>query len=145
MYIDAQCLLSSAQAVTAAANSTNVYDLGVTRNIGAGEDLYIFTKVDVAMTDTGSDSTIAVTLVTDDNASLSSTATIQTLYTFPATSAVGTMYVTKLPTKTNVPYERYIAVAYTPANGNLTTGSFTTGIVSGKQFNQLFASGYTIN
>ena len=68
MILDTQLEFSDAQAVTATAVSTNVVDLSSVRDIGVGEELYIRIGVVVAMTDAGSDSTIAVTLETDDAA-----------------------------------------------------------------------------
>lgn len=123
MIIDAHNLFSEAQAVTAAAASTNYIDLGIARDIGVGEDLYVVVVCTVAMTDSGSDSTLAVALETDDNSSFSSATASQSIGTFAATSAAGTRLVAKLqPDKVD---ERYIRLYYTPANGNLSTGSFT--------------------
>lgn len=124
MIMDAQNLFSDAQAVTATAASTNVMDLGIAgRNLGVGEDMYLVVIVDTTFTDSGSDSTIAVTLETDDNASMSSPTTLLSLGTFAALTAAGSRLVTKLPI--NSAYERYLGVRYTAANGNLTTGAFT--------------------
>jgi hypothetical protein len=81
------------------------------------------------MTDSGSDSTITVSLETDDNTSFSSIATVATLVVIPALTAAGTKYFVKMPIATTVPYERYLQIKYTTTNGNLTTGSFTTRLV----------------
>ena len=54
---------------------------------------------------------------------------VATLVTIPAVSAAGTKYFVCLPRQTTVNYERYIRVYFTPANGNLTTGSFTVALV----------------
>jgi len=91
--------------------------------------MYISISVDVTMTDASSDSTLAVTLETDDNTSFSSASTVATLLTIPAVTVAGTKYFVRLPIGTTVPYERYIQLRYTPANGNLTTGSFTAALV----------------
>jgi hypothetical protein len=134
MFMDQDLLFSDAQAVTATAASSNYADLGplfsgnLNRDIGVSE-MYISISVDVAMTDSGSDSTIAVSLETDDNTSFSSAATVATLVTIPAVTAAGTKYFVRLPIATTVPYERYIQLRYTAANGNLTTGSFTAALV----------------
>lgn len=135
MFMDADNLFSDAQAVTATAASTNYIDLGplytgnTGRNIGASSELYVSITVDVAMTDAGSDSTITVSLETDDNTSFSSIATVATLVVIPALTAAGTKFFVKMPNATTVPYERYIQIKYTTTNGNLTTGSFTTALV----------------
>lgn len=135
MYVDAQLTFSDAQAITATANSTNVIDTGplfsgiTGRNLGVGRQLYIAVTVDVAFTDSGSDSTIAISLVTDDNAALSSASTIASLGTLAALTPAGTSVFFPMPLPNTVPYERYIALTYTAANGSLTTGSITASIV----------------
>lgn len=127
MYVDSQLLFSDAQAVTAAAASTNSIDLGAVRDIGTGEDLYIVCVCDVAMTDASSDSTLAVTLEGDSSSTFTPDAS-DALFTFAATSAAGTVKYAKLsPALASLQY-RYIQLRYTPANGNLTTGSFTAFI-----------------
>lgn len=147
MIIDNQLLFSDAQAVTAAAGSTNVIDTSplftgnTGRNVGMGRPIYIFITVDVAFTDASSDSTLAVTLETDDNTSMSSATTIATLTTFAALTAAGTKFFAVLPMATN--YERYIGLRYTPANGNLTTGSLTAGLTLNVDQWTATAGGYT--
>jgi len=124
MILDAQNMFSDAQAVTATAVSTNAIDLkAASIDLGMGEDLYLVVNVDVAMTDSGSDSTIAVALVTDDNAALSTATAVQTIGTFAALSAIGSRLVAKI--QPGLTLERYLGVSYTAANGSLTTGSFS--------------------
>lgn len=133
MFMDADLLFSDAQAVTAAAASDNYIDLGplysgnTTRDIGVSDELYVVVSCDVAMTDGSSNSTLAVTWGTDDNTSFSSETTLFTIGTFPAVSAAGAKLIAKLPP--GLSYERYNRLTYTPANGDLTTGSFTAAIV----------------
>jgi uncharacterized protein YdbL (DUF1318 family) len=106
MYQDAHNQFSSAQAVTATAASTNLIDLGAIRNMGVGENLYLVVVCTTAMTDAGSDSTLAVTVETDDNSSFSSATTTQTIGTFAAVSAAGTKLVARIqPDQMN---ERYV-------------------------------------
>ena len=127
MILDKLGLFSDAQAITATALSTDKVDLLKTaQNIGVGENMYVHLNVDVAFTDTGSDSTVTVTLVTDDNASLSSPTVVQTLGVFSALSAAGTKIIARIQPGT---FERYIGLNYTVAGGNLTTGSITAALV----------------
>lgn len=148
MYVDAQLTFSDAQAVTATAGSTNVIDTGplfsgnTGRNLGVGYRAYVIVNVDVAMTDSGSDSTITVTLETDDNAAFSSAATVSTLGVIPALTAAGTVYAFGLPIAGAVPYERYIRLMYTTTNGNLTTGSFTASITTDASIYAQYAPGF---
>jgi hypothetical protein len=135
MFMDADLVFSDAQAVTATAASTSYYDTGplysgnTGRNLGVSNEIYISTTVDVAMTDSGSDSTITVTLETDDNTSFSSAATVATLFTIPAVTPAGSKFFARVPIAGTVPFERYLQIKYTATGGNLTTGSFTTAIV----------------
>lgn len=143
MILDAQTLFSDAQAITAAAASTNYIDLGVARDIGVGEDIYVVIQVDVAFTDGSSDSTLAVTIESDDNTSFSSATTVQTVGTFAALSAIGSKLVAKVQSFTTP--ERYLRLYYTPANGNLTTGSVTAFFCNGVDNIRTYADAITIS
>lgn len=134
MFLDNDLKFSDAQAVTAAAASTNVIDLGplftgnTGRNMGTGEPLYVAISVDTAFTDSGSNSTLTVALETDDADSFGSAATVATLVTIPALAAAGAKYFVRLPIATTVPYKRYIRLYYTPNNGDLSTGAVSAHI-----------------
>lgn len=144
MIMDAQNLFSDAQAVTAAAASTNIIDLSAAGSyVGVGKPLYIVINCDVAMTDGSSDSTLAVTLQQDTTAAFGSATDIQTICTFPATSAIGTRY--QVAIDPGIISEQFIRLYYTPANGNLTTGSFTAGIVETVDEVNHHADGFTIS
>ena len=119
--------------------STNYLDLEIGRNIGAGTPLYIESLVRTAMTDASSDSTMTLTLETDDNTSFSSPTELQTIGTFSATSAVGTKLSVGLVISDSV--QRYIRVKYTVANGDLTTGKFSTYITTLSDVNTVYADG----
>lgn len=103
--------------------STNVVDLGAARDLGVGEPIMLVVDVTTAMTDSGNDSTMTVTVETDSVEAFSSPATTQTVGTFAASSAIGTSLKIKLsPGTIN---EQYARIKYTVANGNLTTGNFS--------------------
>jgi len=142
MYIDAALLFSDAQAITAAAASTNYADLQSARDLGLGENLYVAVTVDVAFTDGGSDSTLAVSLESDDNTGFA-TPTSAALFTIPALSAVGAKFYARIsPDQAN---QRYIQLRFTPANGNLTTGSVTAAIVVDIDKSIIYPKGYLIS
>lgn len=143
MILDAQLKFSDAQAVTAAAASTNLVDLSAVREIGNGRPLHIRLNVDTALTDSGSDSTVSVALQTDDNESFSSATSAATMFTVAAAAAAGTEYFYKIPD--SLPFERYIRLYYTPNNGNLTTGAFTAHILLDVQAQYIYADGFTIS
>ncbi len=143
MITDLQLTFSDAQALTAAAASTNLVDFGAIRNMGVGENLYVVLTVDVALTDTGSNSTVTVDFQTDDNASFTSNATGQTLFTIAAVAAIGAKYIARLqPGGAN---ERYGRLYYTMNNGDLTTGTVTAEIVHDVDAYTSYAKGYTIS
>lgn len=146
MILDAQNLLSDAQAVTATAESTNVIDLGTNRNVGTGEPIYVVCQVDTAFTDASSNSTVAVTVSGSDTLSgsaLSSGSTLQTLGTFAALTAAGSRLVGRL--QPDVMTKRYIALTYTVANGDLTTGAFTAFLTKDIQAYTSYADAITIS
>jgi len=143
MFLDAHNQYSDAQALTAAAASTNIIDHGVARSMGTGKPLYIVLVVDVALTDAGSDSTVAVTLETDDNESFTSATSVQALFTVAATAAIGTRYYATLAP--GILDEQYSRLYFTPANGNLTTGSVTAAIVTNIEDFTHYPKGYTIS
>lgn len=146
MLIDRQNQFSDSQAITASAASTDYIDLGAVRNIGVGENIYLFIQVTVAFTDTGSDSTVTPVLQTDDNTSFSSAATIRTFDTLAALTPAGTKRMYRLEPFTDAGiYERYIRLSYTVANGNLTTGSISAYLTEDVQAWRAYASGYTIS
>ena len=142
MITDALLVFSDAQAITAAAASTSSLDLGVARDIGAGQQLFVAISVDVAFTDASSDSTLTVDLQYDSTTTFTPDAT-QTLCSIPALSAIG--YKRLIPIAPQETSYRYAQLYYTPNNGNLTTGSVSASIVLGADLNRYYASGYTIN
>ena len=143
MILDAHNMFSSAQAVTATAASDNLIDLGAIRNVGVGQPLYLLIVCTVAMTDSGSDSTVAVTVESDDNASFSSATTAQTIGTFSAVSPAGTKLVAVI--QPNAVNERYIRLKYTVAGGNLTTGSFSAYLAESLDLFTAYADAITIS
>ena len=144
MYLDAQLLFSDAQAITADAASTNIVDLSQVRDIGTGQSLYLVTIVDVAMTDSGSDSALAVIIEGDSTTTLTPDASF-TAFTIPATTAAGEKFIHRLDPGAAVLQYQYIGIQYTPSNGNLSTGSFTTFITINIDDWKAYADNITIS
>lgn len=144
MLIDAENRYSNAQAITSAVASANIIDHGIARDIGTGENLYLVAVVTTAFTDTGSNSTLTVTLETDnDEAFGSPTLAAQTLGTFGALSAIGATLIARLqPGAVN---ERYSRLYYTPNNGDLSAGAITAFLTHDIQKFVAYANGYTIS
>lgn len=143
MILDAQLQFSAAQAITAAAISTNIVDLGAARDIGTGESLYVMVNVNVALTDSGSDSTLSVALYGDSTTTITPDGT-QQLFIIPALAAAGSVYFARISPDFAANY-RYIGLYYTPNNGNLTTGSVSAYIVKDIQKYVSYADGITIS
>lgn len=145
MYMDALLLFSSAQAVTAAAGSTNTIDLkNASRDVGTGESLYIVLVVTTAMTDSGSDSTVTVALEGDSTTTFTPDGT-RDIMTIPAVSAVGyTAYARLAPGAAPLAY-RYARLLYTPNGSDLTAGAFTAFVTKDIAKYTAFAKGYTIS
>src|SRR3990172_8777134 len=108
MLIDSQALFSDAQAVTAAANATNYYDLTVARDIAMGRPLKVWVNVDVAMTDASSNSTLSVTAYYDTTTTFTPDAS-QLLFIIPAVQAAGTIFEAYLSAHLSTLY-RYLTI-----------------------------------
>lgn len=160
MYVDSQIEFSDAQAVTATAISSNVYDLfsmglgggatDVTPNtrldIGQGTDcLYLVVNTAAAATDTGNDATLTITLESADDAGLSTNAQVHYstgAIAFASFATAGTNLVAiRLPLAL---FRRYLGVRYTVANGPLTAGAFDAFVTPTLQQNRIYKSGFTV-
>jgi hypothetical protein len=144
MYQDALMTFSQAQAITAAAESTNYVDLGVARNIGVGENLYVVTVVTTAFTDSGSNSTLAVDLYGDATANSFTPDGSQRLFVIPALAAAGDTFVARISPGFAGNY-RYAEMYYTPAGGDLSTGAVTSFVTTDVAQYASYAKGYTIS
>lgn len=144
MITDKNLEFSRAQAITAAAGSTNTIDLDDVRDIGTGENLYLYCVVTTAFTDASSDSTLTVALEGDSTDTITPDAT-QDLFVIPALSAVGAEFIYRLNPGMTPLQLRYIRLKYTPNNGNLTTGSLTAIIVKDVQKWRAYNDNITIS
>ena len=156
MILDNQLVLAWKQAVTAAAasaatnntdgtyNAVGIIDMVKARNIGVGTTkLYLVVDCTTAMTDGGSDSTLTPSLRTSATAAANAlTGTINTLLTgsaFAALSPAGTRQIYVLPPAA---YLEFIDVYFTPANGNLTAGSFSAYLTTDVDQQTYYAEGF---
>ena len=144
MITDALLRLSADQAVTASAVSTNTIDLSQIRDIGEGKPLYmVFTITETFATLTS----LAFNVVTDDNASLSSPAVINTVSVTLASGglAAGQQHVLQIPPAIASIGERYLGATYTVGGSSATAGKITADIVTniqdGKKF---YPSGFSV-
>jgi hypothetical protein len=149
MITDALLQLSSAQVVTATAVSTNTIDLGVSRDIGQGEDLYVVFGVDEAATAAGA-ATVTFQIITSAAANLSSPTVLVQTDAIPKTD----LTLGRKPIAICVPSavllaqpvgQRYFGVQYTVATGPLTAGKFSCVVCDcDPGVNKNYASGYTV-
>jgi hypothetical protein len=125
MIRDAENTFEWEAPITVTAVSTDKIDLGVAnRDIALNNgNLWLVGVVKTAFTAVGS-ATLACDLVDDDNASLSSPATLQSLMaaTGKATLVAGyTMFKTRLPVGKIT--QRYLGLQWTVATGPMTAGA----------------------
>jgi hypothetical protein len=136
MIIDRDLMFSNAQAVAADGASTDIIDLAplgialsaggfptnLGRNLGFGEELYIWVSVDVA----SAGGATSVNLQTDADVAFGSPVAIVTgLIVIPISTPAGTRYFVRLPIAPEAtPYERYIRLFYdvTAATVTLSAG-----------------------
>ena len=130
------------QAVTATAASTDIIDLGATRDIGNGEPLELV----ILCTETavsGGSSTVTIDLQTDDNSSFSSAATLASSGAIAKASITAGTELLRIKVPLNV--ERYLRLYYTVATADLTSGKFTAFLAHDRQANKAYASGFTVS
>ncbi len=145
MYVDAQLLFSDAQAVTAAAGSTNTIDLTTAgRELGTGEELYIVVVVDTILADAGSNTGTVVALEGDSTTSFTPDGT-RDLFTFAQAAAAGTVKFARLQPGGAPEAYQYIRLKYTPSGANLTGGTFTAFITHDIAKYTSYAKNYTIS
>lgn len=124
MYIDAQALLSDAQAFSSDAVTTNAYDTGsADNNLGTGEPLGVFIQVDVAADFTTGDETYQFNFIQSSNANLSSADILCSIVRTAAQLTAGSTHV--LPIPAGAITKRYLGVAF---DGGGTTPTITATI-----------------
>lgn len=149
--LNSQEVFSDAQAVTSTAISTNVYDTNpvagpnALQDLGQGEDVYLIVQTAVAITDTGSDATLTVTLESDSAATLASSPVVHYstgALAFATYSAAGSVIaVIKIPSAN---YKRYIGLRYTVASGPFTAGAIDAFLTKDLSIVKYYSSGFTV-
>ncbi|TDX30761.1 hypothetical protein DFO67_10416 [Modicisalibacter xianhensis] len=129
MIFDSTVLFSDGQAITATANSTNVVDLGVSRDIGKGVPVPLLIQV---TEDFNNLVDLTVTVQTDTDEAFGAPTTLATSGAIPLADLVaGYQFPLQyMPTGT----ERYVRVTYTVSGATAPTqGKVTAGVVAGHQ------------
>ncbi|MGL4315338.1 MAG: Bbp16 family capsid cement protein [Pseudomonas sp.] len=130
--IDKFLELSSAQAITVTAPSTNVIDAGATksaslgRDIGSGKQLFLEVNITTSMAGSGT-----LTIALQDSADNSTFADVLELPAIAvAALTAGKTYYVPLPAG----LRRYIRANYTITSGPFTAGALQASIVDGWNF-----------
>lgn len=129
MILDQLHTFADAQAVTSVATnaSTNDIDLGAARDLGKGQELWLYAYVQTTATSGGS-ATLTAALVTDDNSAFSSATTLLTTSAIAVASLTAGLVLLKqrIPSTT----ERYLRVNWIVATAALTAGKFSAFIAT---------------
>lgn len=149
MLVDALLQLSNAQAVTASAVSTNTVDLGTSRDLGPGKQLFAVFSVDTTVTAAGA-ATVNFQVISSAAANLGSATVLG------QTDAIGKAELTagRKPIVVPIPSavlnaqpigQRYLGVNYSVATGPLTAGAFTCYITDhDPSVGKNYPSGFTV-
>lgn len=123
--MDAQCLLSDAQAITADAASANTYDTdSATNDIGVGEPLVVEFSVDVAADATTGDETYEFQVISSASTNLSSPTILAQRTIAAATLVAGYKFSLEIPGGKT---QRYLG-AYYNVGGTTPTITVTASI-----------------
>lgn len=149
MRTDALLQLSSAQAVTASAVSTNTIDLGEDRDIGSGRDLYAVVNVDETVTAAGA-ATVTVQVIASASSDLSNPTVLSQSGPIPKADLVAGRKPIVVPIApgalTSLPIgQRYLGVNYEVATGPLTAGKFSATITDSQvDVGKNYPSGFSV-
>lgn len=139
MYFDTQETFADAQSVASAAGdvvSTNVYDTGAAADVGIGEHIYLFAKMNAALV--GAGASIQVVLQTS-SAVGSGYTDIQAGPVVPVASAIANavLFKQRLP----IGLLRYLRVVFRISGATTTAGTATAVLAKDVQGNQATTSG----
>ena len=141
MITDAFLRLSDAQALTTTAVSTNTIDLGVARDMGAGEELYVYFTVPTAL---AGGTSVTFQVITSAAANLGTPtvdATSPAIVT--ATLVAGYKTAVRINPAVFANGQRYLGAQYTIV-GTYTSGNVTCDIATDIADFKTYASGFSV-
>lgn len=130
MIFDKENLFCDDQALTASAASTNVIDLGVSRDIGVGTPIPIWCSVTTTFTSGGS-TTLDVALQTDTAVGFGTAVTLLSFLAIPKASLVAGYELFRLDLPLGV--LRYLRLNFTVNTANFTAGNLRAGLILDRQ------------
>lgn len=142
MILDSSLQLCLAQAVTATALSSNVIDIGSARNIGAGEDLYLYIQTNIAAT-AGGNATVNFQLQTSTASAMNNPVTLLDSGAIPIASLGGNSCL-KLKLPTSQAFQEFLGLNFLVTNGPLTAGAFSAWIARNVDDTAAYPSGFNI-
>lgn len=145
MITDKLLRVSTAQAVTTDAVSTDTIDLSVARDIGEGKDLYMHFIVDTAATSDTADSTVTFNVIGSAAANLGTPTILGSSGPIVKTAlTAGKRVAVRINPQIASLGLRYLGAQY-DVSATLTAGAFTADIVEAIQDGQKFyASGFSV-
>lgn len=149
MLLDALLQLSSAQAVTATAVSTNTIDLSQARDLGPGENLHAVISVDTSAAAAGA-ATVTFQIVSSASAALTSPTVLAQTDAIAKTDLTAGRKPIVIDLSPAVLLaqpigQRYLGIQYTVATGPLTAGAFTAYLSNSEvTANASYPSGFTV-
>lgn len=142
MIVDQFLRVSTAQAVTTTAVSTDSVDLGTARDIGEGQDLYMVFSVGTAF---AGGTSIQFEAIVADNGALTTNPTVIGASSVVAVANLGasTQFTVRLNPTIRSLGRRFLGARYTVV-GTMTAGTVTADIVTDIQDQKSYASGFSV-
>lgn len=139
MYIDTMETLADAQSVASAVGdivSTNVYDTGAAADVGMGEEMYWYAKLNAALTGAGAIIQAVLQTSTTVGSGYTDLATGPAVPLASATANV-TLVLQRLP----IGCKRYLRVVWRISGATSTGGTGSAYLIKDAQANQYLTSG----